>query len=569
MTISGVQNNFSAPATASAATSVAGTLASGIANGNLLVAQIVCSASGTPIVLPSSSWSQVFNDQPGGLRVAVAWLPIAAAQAGQTSWTFTGPSSSWVLGLSEWHALAGWQVSPIPLSVLALPGDQSAIGFITPGAGASGSVDSGTAQPDIQAEELWMAALAYLGAAQTLTGITAGWTNDFNSAISTAVSLAAFHQLASSIGSAHVNAQIATAEFWGGALVTFADIPPVLGTDSGTGTDAGSVVVNVSSSDSGTGTDTGVIPPPSPDAGTGTDTGSVLARVSSSDSGTGTDTGFPPISSTDAGTGTDTGSVVVNVSSSDAGSGADSGSVVLLFRVSSSDSGSGSDTQLAPGYSPSDFDGAHGADTAFIEPLAPTPLGSIAMEGFSLTRAAVLSASGVESVQMYSAKAIALVPNTSVVTSLADDEVLNIWAILNSAQIIVNAGFMPFTTLGQLMGTGYFSSGLSPADYYALPLWTQYQHNQPQVSLVVRASSRNSVGATRTMDMVLYRVSLSVLDFTGVVYKTGLQVNYQGKIMFSSVDEVGNTLPGLEVGRIISYPGTLTGAFAALPFRGT
>jgi hypothetical protein len=312
-------------------------------------------------------------------------------------------------------------------------------------------------------------------------------------------------------------------------------------------------------------------PVTSSDSGAGTDAGSVLARISDQDYGTGTDSQSVAAGNVHVSGGTDSATGHENQFtshpfSSDSGAATDA---QLIYRaLSSSDSGAAVDSQLPPGYSPRDFDGATGYDSAFYEPLATTGITGVAMEGFSLTRASVLGATGLESAQLYAAQAITLTPTTTVINNSADDEVLSIWVILNSADLAIQGGFMPFSVLAQLGGTALASSGLSPADYYGLPLWTQYQHNQPQVPMAIRMASRNSPGAARTMDIVLYRVSIAVLDFTGVVYKTGLQVNYQGKIMFSNTDEAGNDLAGPEMGRIVSYAGSLTGAFASLPFRG-
>jgi hypothetical protein len=289
--------------------------------------------------------------------------------------------------------------------------------------------------------------------------------------------------------------------------------------------------------------------------------------VRSSDSAVGSESQFTnhPFGS-DSAAGTENQFLVWQITSADAGAATDNQTASLAF--SSSDSAVGTDSQSSPVFLIRDFDGAVGTESAFHLPVAPTGITGVAMEGFSLTRASVLGATGTENVNLYGAQTITLTPDVTVINNSADDDVISIWVIMNSATIAVTAGFMPFTTIAQLGGTAVVSSGLSPSDYYGLPLWTQYQHNQPQVPMAIRMASRNSPGAARTMDVVLYRVSIAVLDFTGIVYKTGLQVNYTGKVMFSSTDEVGNTLAGPEIGRVVSYAGNLTGAFAGLPFRG-
>ena len=290
-------------------------------------------------------------------------------------------------------------------------------------------------------------------------------------------------------------------------------------------------------------------------------------HVASSDSATGTEFQFTnhPFGS-DSAAGAETQITVWTTSDSDFAIGVDGQTASL--NISSSDSAAGTDAQTHPSFLLRDFDGASGYEMAWHAPVAPTGISGVAMEGFSLTRASVLSTAGTEAAQLYAAQSITLTPDNTVISNSADDDVISIWVIMNSATLSVQAGFMPFSVLSLLGGTALASSGASPNDYYGLPLWTQYQHNQPQVSLALRMASKNSPGAQRTMDVVLYRVSISVLDFTGIVYKTGLQVNYQGKVMFSSTDEAGNTLAGPEIGRVVSYAGNLTGAFASLPFRG-
>lgn len=304
------------------------------------------------------------------------------------------------------------------------------------------------------------------------------------------------------------------------------------------------------------------------DIGHGSETAaSVQAQVPAADTGTGTDvtkgitgTGAPSFtSSSDTGTGTDaTGSVPVkwvSVGSSDAGSGSDSAGPPPTVAVRSSDFGTGNEVAAVPSMRPT---------LQFFAMLR-------VQEGFSLDRVAALSGtSGAESAQLYGAQAITLTPDVSVTAMKADDEDFAAWTDMRKAQLVVTNGYMSFSLIDQLSGPNIAiaSSGTSPSDYYGLPLWTQYQHNQPAVPLALRMSSRNANGAIRTLTFVLYKVQLSVLDFTGITYKTGLQVNYAGTVLFSGTDERGNTLASPEIGRIVSAAGVDAGAFAAQPFAG-
>ena len=95
--------------------------------------------------------------------------------------------------------------------------------------------------------------------------------------------------------------------------------------------------------------------------------------------------------------------------------------------------------------------------------------------------------------------------------------------------------------------------------------------NQPTQPLAIRVPSKDSGGTVRTLDFVLYRVQFQPFNFTGPSYKTGLSVSIAGRALFSTVNEVGSALPSTypsALGRLVSSPGTLTGAFVAEPFSG-
>lgn len=134
-------------------------------------------------------------------------------------------------------------------------------------------------------------------------------------------------------------------------------------TDSGTGTDTGSIEAALSGTDTGTGTDDGSVGSPidgDPDAGSGTDTGSVAASLPGADTGLGTEAssiaatlsdtdsgagseGGPSIafSATDSGLATEGFSIVVSLSASDVGAGTEAFSI--LAALSGSDSGTDSE----------------------------------------------------------------------------------------------------------------------------------------------------------------------------------------------------------------------------------
>lgn len=312
------------------------------------------------------------------------------------------------------------------------------------------------------------------------------------------------------------------------------------------------------------------VPKASSDTGSGNDTtpaARVQAMIYAAETGFGnqvtkgiTGTGAPSLTtSADTGTGTDaTGSVPLkwaNVGSADSGTGSDGGAGPPLLRVASADYAAGVDSNTVPAMKPG---------FQFF-------MNNAIQEGFSVDRVAILNPSGgAESQQLYGAQVITLVPEMVTSDMVADDEEYATWYNVTKANLTVTNGYMNFATIDQLSGPGInmVSSGASPADYYGLPLWTQYQHNKPAVPLAFRMMSRNANGGVRTLTFVLYKVQLAVLDFTGIVYKTGLQVNYAGTVLFSTTDEQGNTLPGPEMGRLVSSAGNLAGAFGPQAFAG-
>jgi hypothetical protein len=297
------------------------------------------------------------------------------------------------------------------------------------------------------------------------------------------------------------------------------------------------------------------------------------------------------VSSQDSGTGSDVPAAVSTaVSSSDTGTGADlAGSASSFNMVFSSDSGgdagsiygtglygaglysyADSETQqVAPLLPLQSTDFGNGYDAGGIASMTRPPLPSIPIfEGFSLSRVAVLGAAGLENAQLVGAQSITITPTITSSDMKADDDEYGTWYVMSKADLVVVNGFMSWSAISSMSGIAVASSGVSPLDYYGLPLWTQYQHNKPVTPMAFRMASRDSRSGTRTLDFVLYRVQLSVLDYTGIVYKQGLGVSYKGTVTFSSVDEAGNVLPHLEIGRMVASPGQLSGTLGPVALQG-
>jgi hypothetical protein len=201
-------------------------------------------------------------------------------------------------------------------------------------------------------------------------------------------------------------------------------------------------------------------------------------------------------------------------------------------------------------------------------------------EGFSLSHAAILDASstsitgtgtGVESATLYGVRNGTLATDSGNFENTGDDIVLSEWFWFNFANLTIESGFLTFNTLSTITGTAVSSSGVSPNDYYGLPLWTLNSLNQITRPVALRVPSRDSGGAIRTLDFVLYRVQFMPFNFTGPSYKNGLTVSLAGRALMSLTDEYGTSLPASyprSLGRMISKPGSETGAFTAQPFAG-
>jgi hypothetical protein len=198
-------------------------------------------------------------------------------------------------------------------------------------------------------------------------------------------------------------------------------------------------------------------------------------------------------------------------------------------------------------------------------------------EGFSLSHAAILSGTtGAEGATVYGVRNGTISTDQGNFENTGDDVVLSEHFWINFANITIEEGYIPFSTIAYITGTSVTSSGAAGADYYAIPLWTLASMNQVTQPLAIRVPSKDAGGQIRTLDFVMYRVQFMPFNFTGPSYKTGLSCSIAGRALFSTVNEVGTALPvayggtsgsnGMSIGRLVSLPGTETGAFVAEPF---
>src|SRR5229473_1984310 len=219
-------------------TSQAGTLGSGVAQGNLLIASVATGNNATTITGPSG-WTQVTINQPAGtnatIETSIWYLIVDSGHAGGTSWTWTLSASHTVyICIEEWNATGGWPANPV---------DVSANGDTVGTPVTATTIDSGTTATTAQAEELWVASLAYKSSAQSESSITAGWTKDLEATLAANNTMTLLYNVTSATGTAHCSYVIGTAEYWAGCVVTFKDNAgvAVLGTLAGVGTLAGTL----------------------------------------------------------------------------------------------------------------------------------------------------------------------------------------------------------------------------------------------------------------------------------------------------------------------------------------
>ncbi len=207
--------------------------------------------------------------------------------------------------------------------------------------------------------------------------------------------------------------------------------------------------------------------------------------------------------------------------------------------------------------------------------MAATNQSALYFEGFSLSHCAILSGTtGAESASIYGVRNGSIATDQGNFENTGDDVVLSEHFWINFANVTIEEGYVPFSTIATITGTtvGSSGAGVSGADAYAIPLWTLTSMNQPTQPMAIRVPSKDSAGNVRTLDFVLYKVQFQPFNFTGPSYKTGLSCSIAGRALFSSTNELGNTLPTTypqASGRLISYPGNLTGAFVPESFGTT
>jgi hypothetical protein len=174
-------------------------------------------------------------------------------------------------------------------------------------------------------------------------------------------------------------------------------------------------------------------------------------------------------------------------------------------------------------------------------------------EVFSVSHAAILDGTtGAETADIYGVRQGSVSVNSDSYDNTGDDAVLSNWFWFNYAEISISSGYVPFHVISLLTGAPITST----SDTWSLPMWTEKSLNQPPRPVLIRVPSKDSLGAVRTMDIILYRVQFQPIAFDGPNYKDGLVLNYTGRAVLSTADETGNALTERAIGRLVNKPQT-------------
>lgn len=184
------------------------------------------------------------------------------------------------------------------------------------------------------------------------------------------------------------------------------------------------------------------------------------------------------------------------------------------------------------------------------------------IESFSLSHAGILNGTtGVQETfgDIYGVRSGNLAADVGSYDNTGDDNTLSSWFWINFATVTIEAGYIPFETYSLLSGSTLTSSGAGASAVTEVGLWEEDVANQPSRPMILRAPARDALGNAKTLDVILYRVIFSPINFTGPAYKSGLLVNYTGRAVLSPVNEKGETLAKKAVGKLRVTNAVLTG----------
>lgn len=186
------------------------------------------------------------------------------------------------------------------------------------------------------------------------------------------------------------------------------------------------------------------------------------------------------------------------------------------------------------------------------------------VEAFSISHAAILNgASGLEESfgDIYGVRSGSLELDQDSYDNTGDDTILSTWYWANKVNVTIQAGYIPFDTLGLITGSKVTSSGSGDNQTFSLPLWEENTMNTKPRPMLVRVPSKDKDGLVRLLDFILFKVQFQPFSFDGPSYKEGLLLNYNGSALFSSIDEKGQQVldsrtnqPTKAIGRLLSRP---------------
>jgi hypothetical protein len=182
-------------------------------------------------------------------------------------------------------------------------------------------------------------------------------------------------------------------------------------------------------------------------------------------------------------------------------------------------------------------------------------------EGFSVSHVAILdgATSGEDAAltigqDVYGVRSGALDPDTGTFDNEGDDSILSSWYWLNFATLTVTAGYISLPVLAAITGRAISSSGTGATQKFGFDLWHQDDMNVAPKPVLVRCPSKDSAGAVRRLDFILYKVQFGPFTFNGPAYKAGMEVSYTGRALSSTANEQGVAFADgkLRVGRLLS-----------------
>jgi len=182
-------------------------------------------------------------------------------------------------------------------------------------------------------------------------------------------------------------------------------------------------------------------------------------------------------------------------------------------------------------------------------------------EGFSISSAMILDgvttaedAANTVGTDVYGVRSGAIAPDVGTFDNEGDDAVLSTWYWLNFATISITQGYISLPMLAAITGKAISSSGTGATQKYGFDLWHEDHFNVSPKPMLLRVPSKDSAGAVRRLDIIIYKVQFGPFTFTGPAYKAGMEISFEGRCLASPSDETGVNYPDgkKRVGRLVS-----------------